>query len=241
MYDIIIPVAEIDIEFFKKNISITISNLKNHNRIFVITRNPSTIMIENCIVVGENLFPFSKKDVSNIVGEKRAGWYFQQLLKLYSPLVLNLDNFVILDADVVILNNIEFFDSNNNIVFNSGTEYHVEYFNHIKRVAPFIEKVSHVSGICHYMPMKSKIVKDLISKVEQLHSDIFWKIMLQKVDPKDFNGSGMSEYEMLFNFTLKNFPNDSSVKRLEWKNASNILDSDKDTFSYVSVHWYIRQ
>jgi hypothetical protein len=240
LYDLVIPIAEIDIQFFKRNYKTTLENIKNYNRIFIITQNAESNYIDDCIMVDEDKFPFKKSDIELYVGKQRAGWYFQQLLKLYSASVLDLSYFVILDSDVIIINPIEFFTENSNIIFNTGTEYHIPYFEHMKKVCPFIEKSSHYSGICHYMPMKSNIVNDFIDRVEKIHNTVFWKAMMNGVDSQQYNHSGMSEYEMLFNFTLKFYKNDCIINTLNWKNANTLTPDDKNTYTYVSIHWYCR-
>jgi len=237
MYDIVTLLGPCDIDHFKKNIKTTLSSLKNYKNVYIISYDP-TISIDNCITVDEAVFPFKFADVEQVTGKFRAGWYLQQLIKLYSCFVLKLDNFLIIDADTVILKDIDFF-KDYKLNFNTSTEYHLPYFVHIKYLIPDLDKQAVPSGICHLMPMKRHLVESLFEKIESQHSDYLWKVMLRYVDPKHYRGSGMSEYELFFNFCLKFHSNEIVIRNLNWKNISNMGQATPD-LSYVSVHWYMR-
>jgi hypothetical protein len=230
-YSVVIPVGPNDINFFKENWEMSRKNLPPN--VFVITKDK--IAIDGVTVILEDTFPFKMSDLSKF--GNRSGWYLQQLLKLYAPIVLNLDKFVIIDSDTIILKPIQFFEGDI-ICFNVGVEYHVPYFEHIKKILP-LEKQTNRSGICHLMPMIRTIVEDIISRVELVHNKPFWQVMIDNVDPKHYFDSGMSEYELLFNFTLKYHSDKCIIKSLNWKNINNInqITSDLD---YASNHWYMR-
>ena len=230
-YSVIIPLGPNDIQFFKKAWEISRRNLPPN--VFVITKNQ--IEIEGARVIQEDIFPFKMSDLQKF--GNRAGWYLQQLLKIYAPLVLNLDKFVVIDSDTIILKPIHFFEGDR-VCFNIGTEHHVPYFEHIKRVLP-LEKQINRSGICHLMPMKKSIIEDLISKVESIHNKPFWQVMIDNVEPAYYPYSGMSEYELLFNFSLKHHPNQCMIRELRWRNihSKNEITPDLD---YVCNHWYSR-
>ena len=230
-YTIVIPVGPNDIGFFKENWEISRKNLPPN--VFVITKD--RIAIDGVKVILEDTFPFKMSDLSKF--GNRSGWYLQQLLKLSAPIILNLDRFVIIDSDTIILKPIQFFEGDK-ICFNVGTEYHIPYFEHIKRVLP-LEKQINRSGICHLMPMKRNIVEDLISKVEFIHNKSFWKVMIDNVHPNDYLYSGMSEYELLFNFTLRFHPNQCMIKELRWRNIGN-KNQISSELDYASNHWYMR-
>ena len=230
-YSVVIPVGPNDINFFKENWEMSRKNLPPN--VFVITKDK--IAIDGVTVILEDTFPFKMSDLSKF--GNRSGWYLQQLLKLYAPIVLNLDKFVIIDSDTIILKPIQFFEGDI-ICFNVGVEYHVPYFEHIKKILP-LEKQTNRSGICHLMPMKRTIVEDLISKVESLHSKPFWQVMIDNVDPTHYLYSGMSEYELLFNFTLKYYSSECRIKELRWRNICNKNQITND-LDYASNHWYMR-
>ena len=92
------------------------------------------------------------------------------------------------------------------------------------------------SGICHHMIFEKKYVNELIHKIEARHNDSFYNVFLKMVT--DFNGSGASEYEIYFNYMLKNHRDKIEIRKLKWSNASTLnLNCDLD---YISYHWYLR-
>ena len=54
----------------------------------------------------------------------------------------------------------------------------------------------------------------------------------------EFTESGASEYEIYFNYMLKNYSDKIEIRQLNWANT-NSLDVDSG-FDYISCHWYIR-
>jgi hypothetical protein len=198
---------------------------------------PSIEPISGVLWIPESEFPFSKDDMKAGI---RSGWYLQQLLKLYAPIVLPQlsDNYLIVDADVVFHNPVTFIHEGV-LQFNVGTEYHVPYFVHMKRMHPKLTKVSSMSGICHLMPMKRHIVEELIRQVEKLHGAPFWKVFLVNIDPYELPYSGASEYEMLFSFTLTHFPKEAVIRPLVWNNSESVTAGYTGT--YEAIHYYIRK
>jgi hypothetical protein len=189
--------------------------------------------------VNETSFPFSKQTVSDMVTLKhRSGWYLQQLLKFYCVRVISglTENFVIIDSDVVFHKHVEFFQGNNQIMFNFSGEYHLPYFHHMSKLVPNLYKHHPMSGICHLMPMKKHIISKLVETVEKHHNAQFWIRFMELVEP--WEESGASEYEILFNYTLKYFPDECVINKLEWYN--DIAPADIDPGFYESRHWYRR-
>ena len=92
------------------------------------------------------------------------------------------------------------------------------------------------SGICHHMIFETKYVDKLISKIEKNHNDSFYNIFLKLVT--DRIGSGASEYEIYFNYMLKNNPTKIKIRKLNWKNTNNMQTNNK--LDYISCHWYMR-
>ena len=189
--------------------------------------------------IDEGLFPFSKQTIHDMLALKhRAGWYFQHLFKLYSVYTIKnlLDNFVIIDSDVLFHKPMKFYQGDNQIMFNVSTEHHIPYFNHMGRLVPNLYKRVPLSGICHMMPMKKHIVLDLINYVEAHHKAQFWVRFIELADP--WEESGASEYEILFNYTLKNFPRECVINKLEWLNES--VGNREFNGYYEARHWYRR-
>lgn len=204
---------------------------------------PTDPGIPGTVFIPESVFPFTMADVREIVQiSGRAGWYLQQLLKFYFPLVRPdcLDKILVVDADTLFMNPVRFVEDGKT-VFNFGLEFHPPYFEHMERVHPAFTKAFLYSGICHCMLFDRFWVAELIHEVERFHkSGPFWRIFLEKTDPKHRNKSGASEYEMYLSFAIRWHAPDIVLKRLRWTNASDIAEVRPDLHDYVSIHWYKR-
>jgi hypothetical protein len=235
-FDIIICVGPND----AKNIKTLVNNIKEYltglNKIWLIM--PTNILekyrvydyiVEN---IDENIFPFNKKYIDDLFKcPERSGWYLQQLLKIYAPIILEnmLDNYIIIDADLKFYNKVTFFEDNK-LLFNTDNSGWTPYFIHLNKLCPQIEIKTKVSGITNLMPMKRHIVQSLIKMVENYHNMDFWNIFLNLVDPVHYSLSGASEYEILFNYSLTFFNNECIIRPIKYKN------SDKFTYNKSLIY-----
>ena len=244
-FDIVICVGPNDLDFINTQIEYTKKYINNFNNIFLISCDPS-LSIAGTITVNEQVFPFSKNDVNNIIkNNERCGWYYQQLLKWYAPFVIkNLsDKYLVLDSDTLFLKPTNFVSNDGKCMYAYGSEYHLPYFNHMNKLHPLLNKMVNVSGICHHMMFEKQIIMEICALVEQYHNLPFFNCFLNMVDPMHWNGSGASEYEIYFNFIIKNHRNSIVVRHLNWSNVrslENIL-SPNNSYDYVSYHHYLRQ
>jgi hypothetical protein len=239
IFDIVIPVGPNDFDQVEKMINYTIKNIINYRNIYVITSNIN-IDISNCILIDENIFPFNINSVAFYHGNNhRNGWYLQQLIKLYAGFFINgiLNDYLVIDCDTFFLKPTLFFD-NNKPLYNIGTEYHVPYFDHMKKLHPTLTKQFNISGICHHMMFQKHIINDLFNLINNYHKKDFWKVFLELVDKNEILGSGASEYEIYFNFLCIYKSNEFIVRRLQWANCSSIPDDNN--LDYVSCHHYMR-
>jgi Family of unknown function (DUF6492) len=189
--------------------------------------------------IDEAQFPFRRKEIHDwFHTPNRSGWYLQQLLKLYAPLLLSdlSEHFIYVDADVRIHRPLRFFDGER-ILFNVGDEFHPPYFCHMERLLG-LYKVSHRSGICHLMPMKRQMVKRFHADVERRHGISCWKAFLAMVDPAEYGASGASEYELLFSYTLLFHPDEAVIRPLLWQDTSSAVPNT--SFDYEAYHGYMR-
>jgi Family of unknown function (DUF6492) len=215
-------------------------NIQHRFIVCIVPPGFKTLPIPGTRWVCEDVFPFKKTDIDGLFGHpERSGWYLQQLLKIYAPLVLTQlsDTYLIVDADVIFHRPATFF-SEGRVLFNVGIEYHIPYFEHMEALLPGLRKLSPASGICHLMPMKRHIVSSLIARVESHHGKSFWRAFLDCVPLREYHGSGASEYEILFTFTHLYFPEEMEVRALEWKNSDRLTSGYSGV--YEAVHWYMR-
>lgn len=206
----------------------------------------------------ESRFPFSKQDVSLAIakGDKKKsekfsqrrshgpGWYFQQLLKLYSPFVIPgiSSNVLVIDSDTIFMNHVEFLNDSFGGLFCFSHEQAKEcYLKHAERLIPGYQRIyPEVYSVCHHMLFQRPILKDLFRKVEKHHQVAFWKAFCLCVDLGGKEGA--SEYEIYYNYALR-MTNQVQLRELIWANSAHV--DEKDYFKtagyhFVSFHTYMR-
>jgi hypothetical protein len=245
LFDIVIPVGPNDKCILSKQIKFTKKNIIGHRNIYLICNDP-TIIIDGCITIDENSFPFSMDTVRNIIGDVsingfcKNGWYLQQLLKLYSLIIIPgiLERCLILDCDTFFLKPTTFI-KNNKCLYNYGTEYVGSYFEHMYRMDNNLTKVYDTkSGICHHMMFERKYIIELIKKIEANHNDTFYNIFLKMVS---FLYAGASEYEIYFNYIFKNYSDMVEIRELNWINSGSLdIFTNNVNYDYISYHYYMR-
>ena len=239
-FDIVICVGPKDTDILKKQLEYTKKNIIGYRNIFLISYDP-TLTFEDCITVDETIFPFTLKTIRKYHGKlDRNGWYLQQLLKLYAGIIIPeiLPIYLVIDSDTFFLKPTIFIE-NNKCLYNFGTEYHKPYFKHMIKLDKNLTKIdTNKSGICHHMMFETKYIIEIFKKIEKNHKDTFFNIFLKMVENR--KGSGASEFEIYFNYMLKNHCDKIKIRQLKWKNDNDKnMDSIID-FDYISYHWYLR-
>ena len=243
-FDLIIPVGPEDREIVTTQIEFTKKNIIGYRNIYLICYDP-TITLDGCITINENIFPFTIDTVAKFHGKlSRNGWYLQQLLKLYAGIVIPniLDKYLVVDSDTFFLKPTTFIE-NGKCLYNYGDADWPPYFVHMHKLVNF-KNIEDKSGICHHMIFETKYVKELIQMVETKHGDLFYNVFLKLVT--EINGSGASEYEIYFNYILKNHKEQITIRKLDWGDTSIFkitIDTDctKSPYDYVSYHWHMRE
>jgi len=237
-FDIVIPVGPNDRSVIDYQIKFTQKNIIGYRNIYLICYDPS-INIKGCITIDENIFPFNIETVEKFHGKlERNGWYLQQLLKLYAGKIIPniLDKYLVIDSDTFFLKPTTFVE-NNKCLYNYGTEFNIQYFDHMEKLDKGLVKIDkNKSGICHHMIFEKKYIDELISRIEKNHNELFYNIFLKLVTDKI--GSGASEYEIYFNYMLKYNSDKIQIRKLNWKNTF-ILDTNCN-LDYITYHWYMR-
>ncbi len=240
--DVLIPIGPKDFNTSVLSARSVRSFVKGVRNIYVVCRNDPGI--DGTHFIDEAIFPFDIKSVKAILGgEKRAGWYLQQLIKLHFPLVVSdcLDHVLVVDADTIFLRRSRFIE-NGRVVFNIGAEFHRPYFEHMQRMHPSLQKRLPYSGITHCMLFNRHWLAELTELVEAGHNQTaFWKIFLASIDVKYREMSGATEYETYFNFCLDRHPDGLCIRRFRWRNVRATDEVNSDLYDYVTLHWYRRQ
>ena len=166
-FDIVIPFHPKD-EYTIKNCVDSCSHIIEKQDIYIISKEP--LYISGTTWINEDIFPFNEKKILKLnpnIPEHRAGWYLQQLIKLYSYIIPNItDNFLILDSDVIFLKDIVFF-KNDVPLYSFSNEYTHEYFECMASLNSFFERSVNVSGICHHMIFEKKILFEIFKLIKK--------------------------------------------------------------------------
>lgn len=240
MIDVLIPVGPRDKDIAKicaKSIRKFVSDVRT---IWIVSNEDPNI--EGTTFVDEKLLPFSMQQVADRLGNaNRAGWYFQQLLKLYAPTLIPdiLEHYLVVDADTFFLQECKFVDDGRPI-FNLGTEYHLPYFEHMYRLHPGLVKTIQYSGITHTLLYTRTWLKELISLIEDQHpGKLFWEIYLDEIDPAHKDASGAAENELYFTYCMHMHIQEVVIKAFPWENISCAEEVNRNCV-YNSLHWYLR-
>lgn len=253
--DVVIPSVEKDLLTLDLCIKGIQANGANINRIIVVSKNKLTNLAE---WFPEEQFPFSLADIARVLAQgdpfleekllldkSRAGWYYQQLLKLYASFVIpNLSsNVLILDSDTIFLHPVSFVSHEKAGLYNPGEEYNPPYFTHAKKLLLDFRKIfANYSGISHHMLFQRPVLEDLFTEVESLQKRPFWHAFCDLVDSNDLFESGASEYEIYFNYVFGR-TDQVSIRKFKWKNICSLKEIElykQRGFDYVSIHEFSR-
>ena len=243
-YDLVICVGPHDEDIIQYTIDLIRRNLKGYINIYLIVSNPQ-LKVKDCIIIDENCYPFNIKSIQKYLPREhktRAGWYFQQLLKLYACFVIKdlNERFVVIDADTLILKPMEFFDDKKTI-FNIMPPNNPEYFEHMGRMHPSLKQQIPYSGVANYMAFRRKYIKNLFDLIESEHSgEKFYKVFMNCVSAeKAF--AGASEYELYLTYMIIYHPTKLLLHEIKNDRIYSLNEHIDHSNTYVNLHWYSRR
>jgi hypothetical protein len=246
-FDIVIPLGPNERKNIYRQIEYTKKNVIGYRNIYIVTNNFDNIKIDGCQIIDENIFPFKMNDIASYFAQyngknNRNGWYLQQLIKLYTGFVIEdiLDTYLVIDADVFFLKPIEFYKESK-FIFTTGNEEHKPYFTHMSKLHSSFQKVIEPSGISHHMLFNRNYLKEIFDMVENIHNKHFWKAFIECVEEHKNHSiysteSGASEYEIYFNYMVKNHRDKIEIRQLNWCNKNMSYDlSNENSMDYISL------
>lgn len=260
--DVMMPVARKDMDMVEPALNRLVACSQTPIRkIFIVWQGPEkqgdlppTVALQGAhppevVWVDEKEFPFTLKDVDARLKaqgstQNHAGWYYQQLLKLYSFEVLSrkgydvLPHLLIHDADIAFTNPVDFLDTQGRSLLAYGypfrwlpertgaeegnvdtiTHSHVD---HAKRFIPNWHLDNKFTGMQHHQLLDREIMQSMFSEVQAHHHKDFWKAFIDCVDTSKWNGA--SEYILYFHYALDRFPDKVAARHL--RGADIIFDS----------------
>ena len=174
----------------------------------------------------------------------RAGWYYQQLLKLnVDKLPGCLPKILILDADTVLTDHVTFWDHAGHSLFYLREGEEVYYRNHILRLFPdwhALQWAKH-TAVVHHMAFRVDWLQEL--KTRLARTQPWWRSFLEHVAPADKLKSGASEYELYFQHAAKYHADEIRVRALKHLNTGDMgyLTDAQHPYHLVSFHSYLRK
>ena len=201
--------------------------------------------------VSESKYQFSKNDVIDYIKDYipnyRWGWYYQQLLKLYSfrANITSKEFILIFDSDILLLKPLLLFDNDKPILYKRNTgnkKIHTPYKISMEYILPELKGLSNDSGICHLMLFKKDLLEDLLIKIEKYYKKEAWKVCLDSViyyiKNYNYNESVLSEYELYYAY-IKKYKYYKIDTNLKYSDISlNNIDLTDTKYNYIADHHY---
>jgi hypothetical protein len=162
---------------------------------------------------------------------ERAGWYYQQFLKMAVSCKPEVGaNYLVWEADTIMLRRLDFFDERWNTYFTPSGEHHQPYFEITERLLEFGRQVNH-SFISEHMMIDKKLMIDLLDNLSKGSTeDGHWVFnVLDEISDLNLAGSGFSEYETYGNFFALTRREKMSVRTLKRARSGTVAFGKKPT------------
>lgn len=201
---------------------------------------------KDCEFVLENSFLDIKlEDIDyKVNGLNRAGWLFQQLIKLGADKFVDTENYLVLDADTVFVRD-QVFESEGRLLLELSDESHTPYYHTYSKLTGEAAE-SPFSFVCHHMLINKTILKSLKEKIEKTTNMPWYRAICTLADREHPAASGFSEYETYGNYAYSNYADkikleywyNLSLKRSEIINFNHLKSLYKKRYKTISFQYY---
>ncbi|MCR5418302.1 MAG: glycosyltransferase family 2 protein [Lachnospiraceae bacterium] len=169
-----------------------------------------------------------------------VGWYYQQFLKMQYARVCEDEYYMAWDGDTIPCRDIPMFDEvTGKPYMDLKKEYHREYFDTIKLLFGGMEKAIEESYISEHMLINTRIMKDMLEKIEQndqLSGGAFWQRIISCIEPEKIKDTAFSEFETYGTFCHYYYPDTYQYRR--WHSFRLGAEFfDPDTISDGDYEW----
>ena len=248
-YDVVTTLHIKDKDRYKFFLKYNKKYLTNAHRFYYVSYQKYDDLESN--FVSESKYQFSKNDVIDYIKDYipnyRWGWYYQQLLKLYSfrANITSKEFILIFDSDILLLKPLLLFDNDKPILYKRNTgnkKIHTPYKISMEYILPELKGLSNDSGICHLMLFKKDLLEDLLIKIEKYYKKEAWKVCLDSViyyiKNYNYNESVLSEYELYYAY-IKKYKYYKIDTNLKYSDISlNNIDLTDTEYNYIADHHY---
>jgi len=251
IYDAILCVGGKHIDIAVKSIR-SLLHFSNARKIFVISsiqtlehirkilgENSRVLLLDEDHLIDSINIKFIQKVFEQRIGsKKRAGWYFQQFLKMsVSSHPEIADHYLVWDCDTILFEPIVFFDSEQRVLINPKSEYHKPYFYTLDNVLG-IDKQVNFSFISEHFMVKTDYMRLLVeSLIAKVRFNTSWvEYVLDSIDDKNLGRSGFSEYETYGNFIALKFRDSFSCRSIKsTRHGTQLFGTQPDKYAIFSL------
>lgn len=207
-YSVVMPIVYADVSLAKLNIAYIFRYLKP-NKIVIMGeksleryfRSYNVEFIdEDMVCRGMTLRGIKRLLTKKADDSQRAGWYFQQFLKMSYANICEEDYYLVWDADTIPLREITFFNGKTPYL-DLKKEFNKNYFATLERLLA-LKKTIRKSFICEHMLINKYIMLELIGEIEAKHKVKYYEAVINCIDKEAVNQSGFSEFETYGTFVV---------------------------------------
>lgn len=240
--DIVIPIIEKDIPTARYTIQ-SIKGLLMHpiNKIYIVA--PESNKLRKFASDNGLVFINENDVLPKFSGSKtQKGWIKQQYLKLNADSFVEKDNFLVIDADMILMR-AHVFIYKGKTIFNVYRDYSLERKKFVQRITG-IDKFYNLDFTAHHMLFNKEKLKDFKTHLETKYKKS-WFDALNDLDLEDGN---FSEYELYANYMLKKYPNKFrfvhgrilNIERNKLEGLNFIQGAYSNEFKAVSSHHFYK-
>lgn len=238
-YDVIImvtqeklPVLKVSYSYLKDNLGAKdiylVANKALEKSIMDIWNGEMHFLDEESIMPGLSITAVRDILIRKCGDGHRAGWFYQQFLKMAYSAVSRNKYYLLWDADTVPLHTMNYFEDGEHPCFITKREYYQGYFDTINRL--FKNKVGRldpqISYIAENMIVHKEYMQEMIAEImsnESLEGDTFYEKILDAINPELVSYTGFSEFETYGNYMDTLHPEIYAHKRLRTQRLGSFL------------------
>ncbi len=248
--DIVIPTIGKDfyllhayIDSIRKNLRHTIGTMYivapgGDSRLLTFCQEQQIVFIDETTVLG-----YGKEKISYTFGSlNRAGWLFQQLLKLSGDKITSSKKYIIIDSDTLLMNAYTFIEDGK-YIFYENTEWNAAYFSTFQKIFGY-PAPHRLSLTSHMMIFDHDMLREMKAEIEAKHNMSWDEAYITFCDRQ--TPSGISDYETYGQWVSNTYPekvqfwpfyNIALSRKTDTDNTA-LLDSVAQKTRTVSFHSY---
>jgi hypothetical protein len=253
MIDVVIPAHRKDFPVLRMAVNGVLRHVGPIRRVYVVANDPIRLRDRRVSVLPEPALPVfpsvsdlrDRWDPDHPETVSRAGWVYQQLLKLGAgSYIENLSSrYLVIDSDVVFLRPVSFATDQGRFPYSRATEYHDAYRAAYRRLVGE-DPPTRESFTAHHMIYEQPVLDELFAVIEQRHGKPWHWAYLDAASGAEV--SSINEQDTYGYWLLSRHPEFARHRQLLWRDgrvvprafsrALNGLDYD-----FVAAHAWARQ